>query len=498
MSTASLIPNAEDFVNTAPRQPSLTSLSRRQSRAALQPLPSPGAYDSHGTLPREFGGSRGQSLHDVDLYKGDAEAGRLHGDVRGYTLNTAYLGVAFCFIFVAFNVGQSYITVLYPDIGTYVLGVIYLFFALGSLTASSVGDALGPKGAMCVASIAFVAFVASLNTRVEALVLVAAALVGIGSGTLWINQGLWLSRLCGHAGGTLTGYFTGLFFTICNANGVLGNILALILLEVGLSLSTMIWAMLIVVSLGALMLFFAAPMAAVPTSLTTSSAPSSLRENVKAVWRVMRMPKSAVVAPSIWIQGCNLALMFGRLTETLPAGSGQAAVSKCFLCYGFTQCLFSYLNGLIYDRYGQTPLVRSFLLTGLGGYLGLLSILPSEFADPQPIAAFLAVSAALGHVDATLNTMVNLAITNAYTADTTAAAFGCYRIVFCAAMVVMNIFAVKIAVGWVVIGNAMWIAVAGAVYIKFAGMLTAGDGGAAAKAMVDPELGISQKAVPYD
>ncbi|KAJ3020948.1 DUF895 domain membrane protein, partial [Thoreauomyces humboldtii] len=401
------------------------------------------------------------------------KSSKASGVVRGYTLKTVYLGLAFCLIFTAFNVAQAYITILYPTIGTLTLATIYGFFALGSLVAPQVGDALGIKWAMAVGSVFFVVFIGCLETGADGIVLLSAAGVGMGSGTLWINQGVWLSRLSANTGGSMTGYFTGLFFTICNANGIVGNILAIILLEAGLSIDMMIWGMFVAGGIGCSMMVLVDPMhSTVPIGNDTQPA-MTFKDQLRSVRDVAKMKKSLVILPCIWLQGCNLAFMFGRLPDMLPNDAGGVAVAQVFLCYGALQCIFSYVNGVIYDRFGWKPLVRSFLLTGIFAYSVLVSLLPSEYGlhgtFGHLVEPFLLIGGLLGHLDATLNTAINLAMSKAYRpGNETAAAFGFYRVGFCSAMALMNILGGAFEIGWIMVWNGAWVAVAGWLYERHA------------------------------
>ncbi|KAI9102617.1 major facilitator superfamily domain-containing protein [Phlyctochytrium arcticum] len=393
---------------------------------------------------------------------GDSEA----GDTRLWTLRTVYLGFAFCLIFTAFNVAQAYLTIIYPTIGTITLGILYGFFAVGAVVLAPImGDMLGPKGAMCAASVFFAVFIGCLNTKITVLVLFSAMLVGLASGTLWINQGVWLSRLCDRTGGSLTGYFTGLFFTICNLNGITGNLLAIALLKAGLGIPTMIWSMFGVAATGSFLLLFANKMT-LEHSVPQGPKPN-VQDQVWQVWTVAKMRQSLVVAPAIWVQGCNLGFAFGRLPELLPRGSSSVAIAEVFLCYGIMQCTFSYINGIIYDKFGSKPLTA--LLAGSGGlaYFTLLTLLPSleetstHHKIQQLLEPYLLVGGLLGLFDTTLNTVINLQLSRNYAkGGETAAAFGFYRVGFCAAMSFVSLVGGWFSVGWVLVWNTAWVAVA--------------------------------------
>ncbi|KAI8908885.1 hypothetical protein DFJ77DRAFT_473639 [Powellomyces hirtus] len=477
MSTHSLL--AEDLDGHGTEIGGFGSFGRRSSKAKILKIP---ARDNESTVVKTSHLGTGSTT------------------IRSYTLKCAYLGFAFCLIFTAFNVAQAYITVLYPDIGTFTLGIIYGFFALGSLIAPRVGETVGAKWAMCAASVFFVLFIGVLNTGMQGLVLLSAVFVGLGSGILWINQGVWLSRLGSNTGGALTGYFTGVFFTIMNSNGIVGNLLAIILLEAGLGINLMIWGMFAAGAIGSAMMLFTDPMHSTVVS-TLPEKTVTFVDQLRAVWDVSKMKKSLVILPSIWMQGCNLAFMFGRLPEMLPAGAGKVAVAQVFLCYGTTQCIFSYANGIIYDKFGWKPLVHSFLGTGLLGYFILITLVPSSYSlsarAGDLIEPYLLIGGLLGHLDTSLNTVINLAMSKAYhPGSETAAAFGFYRVGFCAAMTIMNILASGFRVGFVVLWNAAWIVVAEVLYRRYASELQ-GVGSVSVPATadgVDAELGAAGRA----
>ncbi|TPX70904.1 hypothetical protein SpCBS45565_g01496 [Spizellomyces sp. 'palustris'] len=417
MSRHSLLSNAAEVLTTDDVDTRLTTSSGRRVSSHL--------------IQRNKSKTEVDVGEDVSILKTAPLLQQDTASVRGYTLKTVHLGAAFCLLFTAFNVAQAYITLLFPTIGTLVLGVIYGFFAVGSLGAPRVGDVLGVKWAMSAASLLFVVFIGTLNTGMSGLVLFSAMLVGLGSGVLWINQGIWVSRLSDRTGGTLAGYFTGLFFTICNLNGVFGNLLAIALLQAGLGINIMIWGMFVAGALGSVMLVFADPM-----KPTTKPEPVPISEQVAA--------------------GCNLAFVFGRLPELLPTGSSGIAVAE-----------------------GSS---NAFSRTGLCAYLILLSLLPTlENSLHQKITSllepYLLVGGMLGHLDTTLNTTINLALSRSYKPGSeTAAAFGFYRVGFCAAMSAVSLCSGGFSVGWVIVWNLSWTLIAGVIYFRYAGEVQGGSG----------------------
>ncbi|KAJ3189772.1 DUF895 domain membrane protein [Gaertneriomyces sp. JEL0708] len=380
-------------------------------------------------------------------------------DIRKYTMMTTYLGGTFCILFTAFNVGQTFLTVLYPNVGTYTLGILYGFFAVGALIAPKVGERVGVKWGMAIGAAGIVLFVGILTTGIRVLVLLVAAVVGFGSGCLWINQGVWLSRLSSRASGggsapSSAGFFTGLFFTVCNLNGIFGNALAIVLLEMGLGIKTMIWGMFAVALIGFVMMLFADPMT------KEKSANESGGERDRSLWDELR---------GVW-KGCNLAFAFGRLPNLIPKavdGSSGTQVAQVFLCYGILQCAFSFINGTIYDRWGAKPLLITLCTTGCTAYILLILIIPGIETLPLPLASsvllYMLIGALLGHLDTTLNTTINLAMSSGY-ASLTPSAFGWYRVGFCIGIAGMSIGAAPWPNYAFMIWNLMWVCVCVGIY----------------------------------
>ncbi|KAJ3274554.1 DUF895 domain membrane protein [Borealophlyctis nickersoniae] len=241
------------------------------------------------------------------------------------------------------NVSQAFLTTLFPTIGLISLATLYGFFALGSIIAPRVGEKLGLKWAMVAGGTGYVVFIAALNGGVEAGMLLASLVVGICAGILWINQGAWVSRVGKKSGGTMTG----LFFTICNLNGIIGNSIALLILYTGLGTDAMLWFMLLVGAVGCIMLAFADPMAETPVEdigafkRQAVSGGDSLVDQVKGMWKVAAMRRSVCLAPAMVLQGCNLAFTFGKFPTVV--GPYPARVAEAFLCFGKVLFPLSYV-----------------------------------------------------------------------------------------------------------------------------------------------------------
>ncbi|KAJ3276928.1 hypothetical protein HK104_003576 [Borealophlyctis nickersoniae] len=423
----------------------------------------------------------------ADASRANEELERARKVVWTLSMRTAGLGCGFALIFTAFNVAQSYLTTLFPTVGLYAMSANYICFAFGSLVAPRVADRVGIKWSMVAGSATIATFVAALGSGMAGLLLVASAFVGFGMGCLWISQGVWMSRLSKKAGGHLTGYFTGLFFSIANVNGILGNAIALFILLRNGSTSTVITLMTLIAIAGSLILSFANPMHVhEPVNMHTihpsddidddetdvedddivevDSKPLRLADELRAMIGVTLRPETLVLIPYIVHQGSAGAFAFGTVPSLLE-GEGterSARLSMVFLCYGTANCLFSLAIGRISDIYGTTPLLLTTLTTLLLEHALLLLTVTLSL---PPLIPLLLAGALGGLLDCTATNMINYALSSSYAPGRdTAAAFGVYRCLYAAAVAGSSVLAGSVGYGGVSGWTVTWGCVACGVY----------------------------------
>lgn len=93
----------------------------------------------------------------------------------------------------------------------------------------------------------------------EQLVWISSVLKGLASGLLWISQGVYISKTItsfkqSNQSNHQEGFAIGIFFSIYNLNGIIGNLLTIVLLQNGYEVSIVILAMCIVATTGACMM----------------------------------------------------------------------------------------------------------------------------------------------------------------------------------------------------------------------------------------------------
>jgi hypothetical protein len=140
-------------------------------------------------------------------------------------------------------------------------------------------------------------------------------LKGLASGLLWISQGVWLSKsvnaVISPGSEDIVGVATGIFFTVFNINGILGNIIGIILLGAGKSVSAMIWTMTGVAALGACSLSTIAstPQSTIQSQVSSSKCGSpkvsltdAIIERLSEVKRVALLRETLYLAPYFFCQ----------------------------------------------------------------------------------------------------------------------------------------------------------------------------------------------------
>lgn len=65
----------------------------------------------------------------------DTDANKLHATL---THSIAYLSFSFLVLFSAYNIAFYYMTTLHPDVGFYVLALMYSSIAVGSVAAPNI------------------------------------------------------------------------------------------------------------------------------------------------------------------------------------------------------------------------------------------------------------------------------------------------------------------------------------------------------------------------
>eukprot|EP00808_Paulinella_micropora_P011028 g72020.t1 len=148
--------------------------------------------------------------------------------------NVLIVSMGFFALFMAFNVSQAFATTaLDGNLGTIALAVLYLCFTMNCLLADLYVRLLGAKRCMVIGAIPYIGMIlANLYPRAE-VVIAANALCGLSAALLWTGQGVYVARCAALAAAAAdepidkwTSAFNALFFSLFQANGTVGLVLA--------------------------------------------------------------------------------------------------------------------------------------------------------------------------------------------------------------------------------------------------------------------------------
>ena len=143
-------------------------------------------------------------------------------------INIVIVSMSFCVLFSSYNTTQGYVTNLKKEIGFWMLAAVYASFAVTNLVSPAIVNRLGSKLSLIVGASPYCLFIlsASFTNAQSWLLITAAVLNGMGGAILWTSHGKYLIELAGADLGSSSGIFFGIF----SLNGIIGNMLAGVLL----------------------------------------------------------------------------------------------------------------------------------------------------------------------------------------------------------------------------------------------------------------------------
>lgn len=114
---------------------------------------------------------------------------------KNVVTKTVYVGSVFLLLFTAYNIAQGVLTTVFKDVGFYSFALIYFPYALSSLISPWIGRRLGVRFSLLFGSITYVLWMMALSFKNLEFVLIISVINGIGSGLLWVHEGIWLTHL---------------------------------------------------------------------------------------------------------------------------------------------------------------------------------------------------------------------------------------------------------------------------------------------------------------
>ena len=157
---------------------------------------------------------------------------------RSNLCNVIHLSLSFVFIFMSFNVAQTFQTSSdYAKHGALAVGIIYLVLCLSNLTLSSyLTQLLGLRLTLIISSLTYVSFIAS-NIKYNVWTLyISSFFLGFGAALLWTAQGVYVTlsinkyeQVNGLPQSSTVGFINGIFFGLFQLHQIIGNLIVSIL-----------------------------------------------------------------------------------------------------------------------------------------------------------------------------------------------------------------------------------------------------------------------------
>ncbi|KAH7693342.1 Ion channel regulatory protein, partial [Aphelenchoides avenae] len=128
---------------------------------------------------------------------------------HSHTFNVTQLGIAFFFVFFAFN-SQGFIEQTVVD----TLAIIYFVFTFANFVAAPIVGKLKAKWSMVVGALTYGIFQAGFLFLNEPFLYISSAMMGIGAAVIWTAQGKYLSL---NSSEETAGKHSGIFWAISQA-----------------------------------------------------------------------------------------------------------------------------------------------------------------------------------------------------------------------------------------------------------------------------------------
>ncbi|KAJ3358259.1 DUF895 domain membrane protein [Allomyces javanicus] len=279
---------------------------------------------------------------------------------RWATFQVAWLGIGFSLIFVAFNVAESMITMLYLTQGFNILAVIYSSFTLGSMGASYLTPCVDVRILFVISGAAYAIFIAALTWGVVATFILAVN-NGLSGGILWIPQGA-LAMVHAAECAVPIGQLTAVFLVFYETTTIVGNLLSFALLRSGMSQSTVLSILAVITSAGTAWLVFLQPPNNGIVTVPDTGSNQSLSAKFGAMVKVAQARPMAAALPLILWNGALLTLAFENVPTFIPASileSKPETLPLMLVAFSAASAIMAPAVGKAYDAWGLAPLVAA-------------------------------------------------------------------------------------------------------------------------------------------
>jgi len=354
--------------------------------------------------------------------------------------------VHFFFLFLAFNTTQNFETTINEDAGRISLGILYGCFSLTNVFSGYLVKFFGNRQALLFGAATYVVYVGSNIVVIEALLFATSGLIGIGASMLWTAQGDFLARQA-HDGNM--GFYSGLFWMLFQANGLIGNVVAAVVITN--NAPAFLFAVLTILACvcPVIMCFFVYPkeqLQPVQPLLTSVDDDQQQQQQQHSLMSIqqeqetleqLRKEKetSSVLAtlqvflnermlhliPLMIFSGLTQSYFFGSFSA-LIGDQGEQWIGWVQATLSLADTIGSVVAGRVSDKIGRKPVLL------LGTILTFGGMVLANFADADMIFMFFLAALCFGFADACFNTQI-YALVGYLMTDNETAGFAFYRLI---------------------------------------------------------------------
>jgi hypothetical protein len=281
----------------------------------------------------------------------------------------SYLGLCFCLLFTAFSTSRSYLTTVFPTYGYWSFFMMYIGFMVGSMSAVPMLHRSSPRVVMFGASLTYVVFLSLINTGNVPLFLITSTTMGMGAGSIWVAQAMYLMRTSS-LGPVQLGRLTAVFFAFWSLSSFFGSSLAILAIRLGLVASGVFWIMTGVCIASSILFFFVRNVELIKPVVPLS--PFDVVRQTLAL--VPHMPAHLIIYGMN--QGFSLLLIWAVLPTLVSPELDK--ISVVIVAYSISATSSSYAWGYLHDRKGMFTMLLCHFVNGLAGLASIIAITASH------------------------------------------------------------------------------------------------------------------------
>eukprot|EP01083_Nonionella_stella_P149459 474813_1 len=324
--------------------------------------------------------------------------------------NALLCGVCMFLLFAAFNTAQNIATSLSSLVGSTSLGILYGVNCIACLVLPSIMNRMSCKTSMFIGAISFSFFVASYIHPNVYVQYITSALLGIGSAFFWIGEGEFVA-LCSNQFeyhyalpfNSKLGYFNGIFQLSFQLSQFIGNLLAALLKQHGISNQHVFTIFTIICGLGTVLFLFLKPFPVYPYDVQKRliNERQVLQPTVDPMLTIkMWFTRSfLIILPMSIYSGVAQEFQFGEFPALIDGDSHTFYVLAAF---GLSDAIFATIFGQISDLVGRLPII----IIATCAYGSVFAVLYLHDSTQRDLWILFVLGIVLGIGDAGYNTQI--------------------------------------------------------------------------------------------